>query len=75
MLALLQKTGASETLPNYRLYRLDGAGKIMSAEWIEAEGDEHALRDAQGRAPGSFELWDKERLVERFRASGQPPTA
>jgi hypothetical protein len=62
-------------LPNYRLYRLDGAGKIMSAEWLEAEGDEHALRDAQGRGSGSFELWDKERLVERFRASGQAPAA
>lgn len=47
----------------------------MSAEWIEAEGDEHALRYAQGRGSGSFELWDKERLVERFRASGQAPAA
>ena len=47
----------------------------MSAEWIEASGDEDALRDVQGRASGSFELWDKDRLVERFRASGQPSAA
>jgi hypothetical protein len=58
------------------LYRLDGAGKIMSAEWVEAAGDEDALRDVQGRASsGSYELWDKERLVERFRASGPPSAA
>lgn len=40
----------------------------MSAEWIEAEEDDDALRDARGRpVSGSFELWDKNRLVERFR--------
>jgi hypothetical protein len=59
-------------LPNYRLYRLDGAGKIMSAEWIEAQGDEDALRDVRSRADsGSFELWDKSRLIERFRPPEQ----
>jgi hypothetical protein len=56
-------------LPNYRLYRLDGAGKITNAEWIEASGDEDALVEARGRAQaGSFELWEKNRLIERFRS-------
>lgn len=55
-------------MPNYRLYRLDGAGKITSAEWIEAPEDALALTEARGRAvTGSFELWDKNRLVERYR--------
>jgi hypothetical protein len=55
-------------LRNYRLYRLDGAGKITSAEWIEAPEDALALTEARGRAvTGSFELWDKNRLVERYR--------
>jgi hypothetical protein len=55
-------------LPNYRLYRLDGAGKITNAEWIEASGDDDACREARSRSDsGSFELWDKNRLVERFR--------
>jgi hypothetical protein len=55
-------------LPNYRLYRLDGAGKITSAEWIEAVADADALREVRTRADsGSFELWEKNRLVERFR--------
>jgi hypothetical protein len=62
-------------LANYRLYRLDGAGKITSAEWIEAAGDEDALREARDRTqPGSFELWEKGRLIERHRPSGQSPT-
>lgn len=53
---------------NYRLYRLDGAGKILNAEWIEADGDEAALRDARTRAQSdSFELWEQNRLVERHR--------
>ncbi|HVM22495.1 MAG TPA: hypothetical protein VM308_04220 [Sphingomicrobium sp.] len=57
-------------LPNYRLYRLDGSGKIIAADWVQAPSDEEALVEAQERsALGSFELWDRERLVRRFRAS------
>jgi hypothetical protein len=51
-------------LPSYRLYRLDGAGKITSAEWIEAAHDDDALREARSRArDGQFEIWDRDRLV------------
>jgi hypothetical protein len=51
-------------LPSYRLYRLDGAGKITSADWIEAEADDQALAHARDRADsGRFELWDRKRLV------------
>jgi hypothetical protein len=63
-------------LTNYRLYRLDGTGRITAAEWIEAADDEDARRQAATRAEAlSFELWDKNRLVDRFRASGQSPAA
>ena len=49
---------------SYRLYRLDGAGKIMTAEWIEAENDEDALEKARARCKiGGYELWDRNRLV------------
>lgn len=66
IIARLRNGGAG--LTNYRLYRLDGAGKITNAEWIEASGDEDALVEARGRAQaGSFELWEKNRLIERFR--------
>ena len=55
-------------MPNYRLYRLDGAGKITAAEWLEAADDDSARLDAkQLKGHGSFELWDKDRLVERYR--------
>ena len=59
-------------MPNYRLYRLDGLGKIMGAEWVEAPTDDEAQREARSRAQSSsFELWDKQRLVERYRASAE----
>jgi hypothetical protein len=51
-------------LPTYRLYRLDGAGSIVSADWIEADSDELALEQAHGRAgERRFELWQQNRLV------------
>lgn len=53
-------------MANYRLYRLDGAGKIDAAEWIEADDDVQALNLARGRGAGSpFELWYGKRLVVR----------
>lgn len=55
-------------MPAYRLYRLDGASKIDSAEWIEAEADEPAVGEARARFPdGGFELWQGQRLVRRVR--------
>jgi hypothetical protein len=54
-------------LPTYRLYRIDGAGKITSAEWIEAPDDSRALDMVRERsAGGRFELWQRERLVGSF---------
>ena len=53
-------------MPAYRLYRLDGAGKIMSADWIDAEADADALRQVHERVNGTrFELWDRKRLVSQ----------
>jgi hypothetical protein len=51
-------------LPAYRLYRLDGAGKIVSADWIEADADAEAARQAQELMNGHrFELWQRNRLL------------
>ena len=53
-------------LQSFRLYRLDGAGKIVAADWIEAAAEEDALREARIRAAeGRFELWEGRRLVSR----------
>lgn len=55
-------------LRSYRLYQFDGAGKIIAAEWIDAADDDAAVRQAKSlvSAPQN-ELWDRERLVSRFR--------
>jgi len=59
-------------LPAYRLYRLDGAGKITSADWIDAESDSAALNEAKQAVDGArFELWARNRLVERSHPDGQ----
>jgi hypothetical protein len=53
------------------LYRLDGAGKIRSAEWIEATDDAHAAEQAREHATdGPCELWQRNRLITRFGAEG-----
>ena len=60
-----RQTGGPE-LPAYRLYRLDGAGKITSADWIEADCDSAAVTEAKQQVEGaSYELWARNRLVER----------
>ena len=51
-------------MPAYRMYRLDGVGKIISADWIEADADAEAARQAQEMMDGHrFELWQRDRLV------------
>ena len=65
MLARDLITGESG-LPNYRLYRLDGAGRISNAEWVEAADDSEARSKAVAQYPsGGFELWERKRLVHR----------
>lgn len=53
-------------MPSYRLYRLDGAGRIAGADWLEAATDEEArLKARADHGSSRFELWDRYRLVER----------
>ncbi|MGE5564109.1 MAG: hypothetical protein ACM3ZV_12520 [Bacillota bacterium] len=52
-------------MPTYRLYRLDGAGRISTAEWIDAADDEAARRLAFDQSSGRYELWQRNRLVHR----------
>lgn len=58
-----------ESVPAYRLYRLDGADKIDSADWIEAATEESAISAARERVSGGFELWHGRRLVVREPAA------
>lgn len=60
-------------MPAYRFYRLDGAGKITSADWIAADSDEQALTHAHKQARGArFEVWDRNRLVGRHPDNNGP---
>lgn len=61
-------------LPSYRLYRVDGTGKITSAEWIEAADDAGAERLVREQIPdGIAEIWERDRLVARLGAGGRSP--
>jgi hypothetical protein len=54
-------------MASYRLYCLDGVGKVMSAEWIDADDDKAAVEAAMKFVDGySYELWDHSRLVMRL---------
>ena len=54
-------------MATYRLYCLDGVGKVESAEWIEADDDEAAIEVADRMREGrACELWQNSRLVERL---------
>ena len=51
-------------MPDYRLYCIDGSGKIIHAEWIDAGSEQEALMLARTRKIGlKCELWDRDRLV------------
>lgn len=55
----------------YRLYCLDGACKVASAEWIEADDDTVAINIAQERHDGyECEVWQGTRLVARLDFRG-----
>ena len=58
-------------MPAYRLYLLDGAGKITSADWIAADSDDEALDYTRDRVDGArYELWERARLVSRSERKG-----
>jgi hypothetical protein len=52
---------------DYRLYGLDGAGKIISAEWLEADSDEEAIAAARAQCKSvACEVWRRNRFVARI---------
>jgi hypothetical protein len=55
-------------MPDYKLYRLDHAGQIISApDQFVSEDDEAALAEAEKlRDGGRAELWESRRLVRRL---------
>jgi hypothetical protein len=62
-------------MSDYRLYCLDGAGRISLAEWIEAADDEAAIAKVRElhRQALKCEIWQGQRLVAAFGpADGSP---
>jgi len=58
----------------YRVYSLDGAGRFLSAEWVDTDCDESAIAAVQSSKSGSnCELWDGQRMVTTL--SPQPLVA
>ena len=57
-------------MPDYRLYCLDGEGRISLADWIEAETDEEAIEKARTMQHGArkCEIWQRRRLVKTLNA-------
>ena len=54
-------------MTGYRLYCLDGANKVASAEWIDADDDKAALEAAKEIVDGQeCEIWQGTRLVARL---------
>jgi hypothetical protein len=57
----------------YRAYWLEGAGKFLNVDWIDAANDEQAVAAARANIQSSkCEIWDGRRLVKKFEAD-QPP--
>lgn len=54
----------------YRVYRLDGIGRIRGAEWLDALDDRFALEGARALTePGGCEVWLRNRMVGRISPS------
>jgi hypothetical protein len=56
----------------YRLYFLDGAGSVDSADWLDAADDETAVAAASKFLikGGNAELWQGSRFVTRLDRNG-----
>jgi hypothetical protein len=64
----------SSPLKTYRVYCLDAAQRMVTADWIEAASDAEAIATAEANGFGSkCEIWEGPRLVAKLE--GDPPQA
>ena len=57
-------------MPKYRHYRLDGAGNISGAQWLDAADDDDAVGQVRElKLPVPSEVWSGNRLVGRVDAN------
>jgi hypothetical protein len=63
-------------MTDYRLYCLDGVGKIGTGEWVEATGDAEAIMLVRAKKLSvRCELWDHNRLVATIEPFTPPDTS
>ncbi len=63
---------------DYRLYLLNGEGRIVRAEVVECASEAEAVevaRDRARRGPYSTELWFRSRRIGYYPRGGRPPTS
>ena len=61
-------------MPAYRVYCLDGAGKVWAAEWIEAEDDAAAIEAARKFDKAvRCEVWQGQKLIGRVEPDRPMP--
>lgn len=54
-------------MTGYRLYGLDGARKVSSGEWFDADDDDAAVEAAKEMMDGKdCELWQGTRFIARL---------
>jgi hypothetical protein len=64
--------GARSDCPDYKLYCLDGDGKITRSDWIDAQSDDEAVEIARAMNKSvDCEIWRGNRLVARVPAMKQ----
>ena len=57
----------------YRAFKLDGAGRVFSAEIVPAEDDAQARRRAKAMVDHDvIELWERTRFLGRFEPAASP---
>ena len=58
-----------EPMVAYRLYCVDGAGRFVASDLIEADTDSDALEIARGLEQRvACEVWDRDRLIGKIPA-------
>lgn len=62
-------------MPEYRIYHLDRAGRVSSADWLDADGDQAAIGAARDCNTLQCELWQGRRLVTKLAAGAAPSVA
>ena len=60
-------------MADYRVYCMDGSGKITLAHWVEASDDDDAIRKTEAVKGDALrcEIWLKSRLVARLSREGR----